>query len=64
MLLQHAPSHAHLSDMLFDGGAGVAEDKKRAFALAVAGAALGCAPSKGALGWYYVVGDGVVVDAA
>ena len=63
-LLQHAPSHAHLSNMLIDGRAGVAKDEKRAFALAAAGAALGCAHSKGALGWYYVSGDGVTKDEA
>jgi TPR repeat protein len=61
-LLQHAPSHAHLSDMLVEGRAGVAVDERRVFALAAAGAALGCAHSKGALGWCYVVGDGVAED--
>jgi hypothetical protein len=61
-LLQHAPSHAHLSDMLIDGRAGVAKDVKRAFALAAAGAALGCAHSKGALGCCYVFGFGVADD--
>ena len=49
-LLQHAPSHAHLSDMLLDGRPHVANDAKRAFQVASAGAALGCAHSKGALG--------------
>jgi TPR repeat protein len=63
-LLQHAPSHAHLSDMLFYGRAGVAEDVKRAFAFALAGAALGCAHSKGALGRCYAYGRGVAKDAA
>jgi TPR repeat protein len=61
-LLQHAPSHAHLSDMLVDGRAGVAKDVKRGFALAKAGAALGCAHSKGALGCCYVFGLGVAAD--
>ena len=56
-LLQHGPSHAHLSDMLFDGRAGVAKDKERAFELA-----LGCAHSKGALGRCYVNGQGVAHD--
>ena len=53
-LLQHAPSHAFLSDMLSDGRPGVGKDGKRAFELAAAGAALGCAHSKGALGvcWF------------
>jgi len=61
-LLQHGPSHAHLSDMLVDGRAGVAKDVKRAFALAAAGAALGCAHSKGALGRCLVYGAGVAKD--
>jgi uncharacterized protein len=63
-LLQHAPSHTHLSDMLIDGRAGVAVDQKRAFELAAAGVALGCAHSKGALSRCYVVGYGVAKDAA
>jgi TPR repeat protein len=53
-LLQHAPSHAHLSDMLIDGRPGLAKDEKRAVAFAAAGAALGCAHSKGALGSCYL----------
>ncbi len=58
-LLQHAPSHAFLSDMLIDGRPGVGKDVKRALELAAAGAALGCAHSKGALGKCYVhYGDG------
>jgi TPR repeat protein len=63
-LLWHAPSHAHLSDMLILGRPGVAVDKKRAFALAAAGAALGCAHSKGALGRCYINGYDVAKDAA
>jgi TPR repeat protein len=63
-LLQHAPSHAHLSDMLIEGRAGVAKDVKRAFAFASYGAALGCSHSKGALGWCYLYGDGVAADVA
>jgi TPR repeat protein len=63
-LLQHAPSHAHLSDMLMNGRAGVAVDYKRAFEMAAAGAALGCAHSKGALGLCYVWGYGVADDEA
>ena len=59
-LLQHAPSHAHLPDMLMDGRAGMAKDVNRAFKLAEAGAALGCAHSKGALGRCYVWGIGAV----
>jgi TPR repeat protein len=63
-LLQHAPLHAHLSNVLIDGRAGVAKDEKRAFVLASAGAALGCAHSKGALGRCYVWGCGVAADEA
>ena len=63
-LLQHAPSHAHLSNMLIFGRPGVAKDVKRAFELAAAGAALGCAHSKGALGVCYVWGCGVAKDEA
>jgi TPR repeat protein len=63
-LLQHGPSHAHLSELLFWGRAGVAKDVKRGFELAAAGAALGCAHSKGALGWCYVWGHGVAKDVA
>jgi TPR repeat protein len=63
-LLQHAPSHAHLSNMLIDGRAGVAKDRERGFAMAAAGAALGCAHSKGALGLCYFGGYGVAKDEA
>jgi hypothetical protein len=63
-LLQHGPSHAHVSDMLVGGRAGVAVDRKRGFALAAAGEALGCAHSKGALGWCYVWSCGVAEDQA
>ncbi len=63
-LLQHAPSHALVSDMLMDGRPGVAMDEERAFAFASAGAALGCAHSKGALGLCYFGGRGVAKDAA
>jgi TPR repeat protein len=62
-LLQHGPSHAHLSHMLIWGRPGVAKDVKRGFELATAGAALGCAHSKGALGVCYVYGYGVAQDA-
>jgi hypothetical protein len=63
-LLQHGPSHAHVSDMLIDGRPCVAVDVKRAFALAAAGAALGCAHSKGVLGRCYLGGFGVAIDYA
>jgi hypothetical protein len=62
-LLQHGPSHAQVSSMLFTGRPGVAKDEKRAFAFASAGAALGCAHSKGALGRCYVYGGGIAKDA-
>jgi hypothetical protein len=63
-LLQHGPSHAHLSDMLILGIPGVAKDLKRGFEVAAAGAALGCAHSKGALGRCYINGWGVATDKA
>ncbi len=58
-LLQHAPSHAHLSSMLFEGRHDVPVDVMRAFKLAMDGAALGCAHSKGVVGRCYVLGAGV-----
>ncbi len=61
-LQQHGPSHAHLSDMLIEGRAGVAQDWDRGFELASAGAALGCAHNKSALGLYYVGGFGIALD--
>jgi tetratricopeptide (TPR) repeat protein len=63
-LLQHAPSHAHLSDVLILGKPGVDVDKRRALKLAKAGVALGCAHSKGALGRCYIWGCGVAADEA
>ena len=63
-LLQHAPSHAFLSNLMIDGRPDVAKDHKRAFELAAAGAALGCAHSKGALGRCYIYGCGVDEDDA
>jgi len=63
-LLRHGPSHAHASSMLCEGRTGVAVDKKRAFELAAAGAASGCAHSKGALGRCYFFGHSVAEDEA
>jgi TPR repeat protein len=63
-LLQHGPSHAYVSDMLVDGRAGMGKNLKRAFSFAAAGAALGCAHSKGAVGHSYVGGYGVAQDVA
>jgi hypothetical protein len=51
-LLQHAPSHAFLSNMLIDGRLGVRDDEKQAFELAQIGAAMGCAHSKGVLAFF------------
>jgi TPR repeat protein len=53
-LLRHGPSHAHLSNMMFEGREGVPFNKHRAFQLASAGVALGCVHSKGALGRCYI----------
>ena len=61
-LLQHAASHAFLSSMLIYGRLDVANDEKRAFELAAAGAAMGCAHSKGMLGDCLVHGAGVAKD--
>ena len=58
-LLNHGPSHAFLSSMLFEGRADVPKDCDRAFHMASAGADLGCAHSKGALGRCYVYGGRV-----
>jgi TPR repeat protein len=63
-LLQHGPSHAHLSDVLILGRPGVAKDVKLVFELAAAGAALSCAHSKGQLGRCYTWGCGVAKDVA
>ena len=61
-LLQHGASHAFLSTMLIDGRQDVAKDLKRGFELAAAGAAMGCAHSKGALGRCFIGGYGVAKD--
>ena len=61
-LLQHGASHAFLSSMLIEGRPDVPKDEKRAFELAAAGAAMGCAHSKGALGRCLVYGFGVAKD--
>ena len=63
-LLKHGASHAFLSNVLFEGRQDVAKDEKRAFELAAAGAAMGCAHSKGALGLYLVYGSAVAKDDA
>jgi TPR repeat protein len=62
-LLKHAASHAFLSNMLFVGRPDVFKDEKRAFELAAAGAAMGCAHSNGALGRCLLHGAGVAADA-
>jgi len=48
--------------MLIDGRGDVAKDEKQAFKFAAAGAALGCAHSKGVLGCCYIYGVGVEED--
>jgi hypothetical protein len=63
-LLQHGPSHAFLSSMLFEGRQDVSKHKTRAFEVAAAGAALGCAHSKGALSRCLVLGVGVARSLA
>jgi TPR repeat protein len=61
-LLQHAASHAFLSSMLYEGRQDVPKDQKRAFELAAAGAGMGCAHSKGALGRCLAAGEGAAKD--
>jgi TPR repeat protein len=61
-LLKHGASHAFLSNMLIDGRPAVPKDEKRGFELAAAGAAMGCAHSKGVLGRCLVYGSGVAKD--
>ena len=61
-LLQHAPSHAFLSSLLFVGREDVPKDVQRAFEFASSGAALGCTHSKGSLGRCLVKGAGVAED--
>jgi hypothetical protein len=48
-LLQHAPAHAFLSNMLLEGRIDVQKDEQRAFEFASGGAVLGCSHSKGVL---------------
>jgi TPR repeat protein len=61
-LLQHAPSHAFASSLLYDGRADVPKDEQRAFEFASCGVALGCAHSKGALGRCLLYGTGDAKD--
>ena len=61
-LLQHAPSHAFLSSLLFEGRADVPKDEQRAFEFAGGGVALGCTHSKGALGRCLVNGADIAKD--
>jgi TPR repeat protein len=62
-LLQHGASHAFLSNILIEGRHDVPKDRKRGFELAAAGAAMGCAHSKGALGRCLLAGAGICKDA-
>jgi TPR repeat protein len=59
-ILQHAASHAYLSNMLFEGRPDVPKDLQRALELASIGATMGCAHSKGILSRFLV--NGIVVD--
>jgi hypothetical protein len=56
-VLNHATSHAFLSDMLFHGRPAVPKNMQRSFQLAKAGAALGCIHSKAILGHFYISGQ-------
>jgi TPR repeat protein len=56
------PEGALLADMLFWGSHTVPVDHKRAFALASAGAGMGCSHSMGVLGCCYAFGRGVPED--
>ena len=62
--LKHAHAHALLSMMLIDGRLDVPTDHIRAYELALAGAGMGCAHSKGVLGRCYCGGFGVAEDIA
>jgi TPR repeat protein len=53
-LLQHGASHAFLSDMMYDGRPDVGRDGEKAMELAAAGAATGCAHSKGVLARWHI----------
>ena len=55
---------ALLADVLFWGRPDVPVDLNRAFALALAGAGMGCAHSKGVLGCCHAYGRGVAQDRA
>jgi TPR repeat protein len=59
-LLQHGPSHAFLSNMLFEGRKGVPSDETRAFVFASAGAALNCSDSKGGLALCLLYQPGII----
>ncbi len=63
-LLQHGASHAFLSSIIFEGKPDLPKDEKRAFEVASAGAAMGCAHSKGALGRCLIYGYGVAKDVS
>jgi TPR repeat protein len=62
--LKHAHAHALLSMMLIDGRLDVPTDHIRAYELALAGAGMGCAHSKGVLGRCYSAGFGVAANHA
>jgi hypothetical protein len=56
-VLNHATSHAFLSDMLFHGRPAMPKNMQRSFQLAKAGAALDCIHSKAILGHFYIAGQ-------
>ena len=64
-MLQHPPSHAFLADLMsgaYIRGSHVPTDPQKAFELVSAGAAMGCAHSKGLLGSCYIYGSCVDKD--
>jgi TPR repeat protein len=52
----HLPSQAHLAWMMLEGRKGVAKNRRRAFQLTSAGAALGCSDCKGVLAFMHWFG--------
>lgn len=61
-MLQHPPSHAFLANLMCGGykkGSYVPKDEQKFFELVSAGAAMGCAHSKGLLGECYIGGSRV-----
>jgi len=59
-LIQHGPSHAFLSTMLFEGRKGVPSDETKAILFARAGTALNCPHSKGAFACCCLYQPGII----